>query len=81
MINWLKNLWTTGPFVPHDTMTVKEYQGHVDDNKRRDLDKLIKEDNLGSLTKKQLLDYAKVAGYKANASMNKAAIIKIISEK
>lgn len=65
-------------FVPHDTMTVKEYNYHCDVNRKNELLKTVEENGLKSLTKTQLLELAKLSNIKVNASMNKASIIKAI---
>lgn len=71
MLNWIKNILNYR-FIPHDTMTREEYDGHVTNNK-------VTQNGLESLTKKELLEYAKFKNVKVKSSMNKATLIKTIT--
>jgi hypothetical protein len=87
MINWLKSLLGIGKIVPHDTMTVDEYKQHVEEAKKpaapkkktttkKQSAKTNQDKVLNAMTKKELLEVAKVHGIKANASLSKAELVK-----
>ena len=87
MINWLKSLLGIGKIVPHDTMTVDEYKQHVEEAKKpaapkkkattkKNSAKTNQDKVLNAMTKKELLEVAKVHGIKANASLSKAELVK-----
>jgi sialic acid synthase SpsE len=79
MFNWLFGKFKNWTFIPHDTMTVQEYDKHVKINNRNKLKKLVEEKKLASLSKKELLKLADECDIKVSASLRKADLIKKLS--
>jgi hypothetical protein len=81
MIKWIKEILGIGPVdVKKDTPKVKQatpVAAPKTQAKKPTTKKVVKVD-LDGMSKKDLLAHAKKSGVKANASMNKAAILKVI---
>lgn len=77
MFNWFKSKFAY-KFIPHETMSVTEYNHHVEKNEQKVVKEKAEATGLESLTKAQLLTHAKTKGIKVNASMKKSALITTI---
>jgi|TARA_B110000977_G_C10825297_1_gene395882 hypothetical protein len=84
MITWIKKILGVGPSVPAATKIVnkaiektvtKNGVGHAPKNPKK---KPVPKVDFNSMKKNELLAYAKKNGIKANASMNKAALVKAL---
>ena len=84
MFNWLKKLLGIGPSLPaavEAAIPVSEEKPKTKpktQKKSANTKEKVVTTDLNKQTKKNLLIHAKAQGIKANASMNKAAIIKAI---
>ena len=82
MINWLKSLFvgTSVPEVINEVAKAepKPAPTKKTETKKKSATKKSAKDDLDGMSKKDLLAHAKKNGIKANASMNKAALVKAI---
>lgn len=84
MIKWIKKILGIGPSVPAATKIVnkaikktvtKNSVGHAPKKPKKPS---VSKVDFNSMKKNELLAYAKKNGIKANASMNKAALVKAL---
>ena len=78
MINWIKKILGIGPSVPAAVEIVAKAVEATPTPKKVIKPKKAKKVDLNSMKKNELLAYAKKNGIKANASMNKAALVKAL---